>query len=79
MKAALDKEIEVVETLICQLKKCMAIYHKHKKYEEIKATLRDLKTCKIELERLIIEREAVIEAEKGAVGNAVERSGASIS
>jgi hypothetical protein len=79
MKAALEKEIQVVETLISQLKKCMAIYHKNKKYEEIKATLRDLKICKQELERLILAKEAIIEAEKGAVGNAVERSGTSIS
>lgn len=80
MKAhQLEKEIQVVETLISQLNKCLAIYYKEKQYTEFRITLTDIRTCKTELKRLIVAREAEIEAQKGAVGDAVERSGKIIS
>ena len=81
MKAAqLEREIQVVETILCQLNKCLAIYYKQKLYDEFRVTIKDIQTVKEELKRLIAAKEAEIEAEKGAATNAaVERSGTSIS
>ena len=81
MKAAqLEKEIQVVETILCQLNRCLAIYYKEKHYDEFRVTLTDIRKVKNELKRLIAAKEAEIETEKGAATNAaVERSGTSIS
>lgn len=75
MKASLDREIEVVETLISQLNSCLAIYYKEKLYDEFRVCLTDIQTCKRELKKLI----AAKEAEKGEAINAVERSRTGIS
>jgi hypothetical protein len=68
MKESLDREIQVVEHIIGQLKQCLAIYHKRKMFEEFKICLSDLQTCKTELQKLI----AAQEAEKGAAKNVGE-------
>jgi|tagenome__1003787_1003787.scaffolds.fasta_scaffold16752250_1 hypothetical protein len=54
MKAqiSIDREIEIVETIIAQLKECLKIYYKRKLHKEIKITKRDLEKCKVELKRL---------------------------
>lgn len=52
----IEREIEVVETIIVQLKKCLSMYYKNKMYCEITETLKDLRTCKTELNRLIAKR-----------------------
>jgi hypothetical protein len=46
------KEIEVVEHMIVQNRKCLVIFHKAKMYEEFRVTLNDLQVLKIELQRL---------------------------
>jgi hypothetical protein len=54
MKAphSIDREIEVVETIIAQLKVCLRIYYDENLFKEIKITKRDLQKCKVELKRL---------------------------
>jgi hypothetical protein len=82
MKAAqLKREIEVVENLINQLNKCLAIYHKEKMYEEFRVTLVDIQICRKELHKLMAAKKAEMEAEKGAATNVshFERSGENVS
>jgi hypothetical protein len=52
----IDREIEVVEVIIDQLKSCLVIYYKAKMYDEFKTTLKDVQTCKTELKKLIAKR-----------------------
>ena len=58
MKAphSIDKEIEVVETIIAQLKHCLKIYNQAKMYREMKITKKDIHKCRVELKRLYAKR-----------------------
>lgn len=81
MKAArLEREIKVVEVIIGQLNKCLAIYHKHKMHDEFRITLKDIQMCKEELQKLKSAKEAEMEAEKGAAinVNTSKRSGENV-
>lgn len=77
MSKSIDKEILVVETIIKQLRNCIAIYHREKRFDYIVATIKDIQICKTELKRLKVARMAELEAEKGVTTNAaMERSAA---
>jgi hypothetical protein len=79
----LEKEIQIVETLIRQLNQCLFIFHKEHKHKEFRNTIVDVHLCKKELKRLIAAREAEMNVGKGVARNevvqAMERSGKSIS
>lgn len=63
----IEREIQVVENIIKLLKDCLAISIRHKRKKECKSTLKDIKNCEEELQRLIGIREAKkIEAEDQA-------------
>jgi hypothetical protein len=69
MKAphTIEREIEVVETIIGQLKSCLKIYYQARMHEEFFSTLKDIRTCKTELKKLIAKRNSVQgEAKDGA-------------
>ena len=53
---SIDREIQVVETIINQLNSCLTIYRKNEMHDEFKITLKDIITCKQELNRLIAKR-----------------------
>jgi hypothetical protein len=74
MKQSLDREIQVVETIIKQLNSCLAIYYKEKLYDEFRVTLSDIQTCKAELRKLI----AAKDAEKGAAKNVGDKRGTQV-
>lgn len=75
MKVSLEREIQVVETLIQQLNGCLALYYKKHMHNEFRETFADIQLCKQELRKLI----AAKEAEKGeAKIETVERSGTSV-
>lgn len=64
MKAAqIDREIEVVRTIIAQLNQCLGIYIKENYHRDIKNTIKDIQICKNELKKLIAAKEAEKEAE----------------
>jgi hypothetical protein len=52
VQRTIEREIEVVEVIIDQLKSCLVIYYKAKMYDEFKTTLKDIQTCKTELMKL---------------------------
>lgn len=58
----LNKEIEVLYSMINVLNRCLTIYYKEKEIEAMKNTLQDLGKCKKELKRLILAKEAAREA-----------------
>jgi hypothetical protein len=68
VQSSIDRDIEVVETIITQLKTCLKIYYKAKMFDEFEVTLKDIETCKKELQKLIIAKdmqgETVYDAEK---------------
>jgi hypothetical protein len=68
MKAqrTIEREIEIVETIIAQLKECLVIFYKAKMYDEFKATLKDIETCKTELKKLKRNIQDQGEAKDGA-------------
>jgi hypothetical protein len=75
VKELLEKEIQVVETLISQLNACLALYHKKHMHNEFRITFADIQLCREELKKLM----AAKEAEKGVSEiETVERSGTSI-
>jgi hypothetical protein len=72
----IEKEIEVVEKIIKLLKDCLAISLKHRRKEECKSTLKDIRICEIELQRLVLiraakEKATADKAKEPAKGNAV--------
>lgn len=77
MKESIEREIEVVETIISQLKNCLAVYYKQKMHDEFKVTMIDIQKCKKELRYLIAKREKEKEQaqDAAAVEVQVERSG----
>lgn len=54
MKAphTIDREIEVVRTIIKQLKECLKIFKNAGMQKDIQATIKDIQKCKQELKRL---------------------------
>jgi len=54
----LEREIQIVENIIRLLHDCLAISKRHNRKEECKSTLKDIKKCEEELQRLIGIREA---------------------
>lgn len=54
--AKIDREIEVVETIIGQLENCLEIYANLEMYNEFRITLQDIQKCKIELKKLILQQ-----------------------
>lgn len=79
MKASIEREIEVVEVILSQLNRCMAIYYKNKMHDEFKVTMIDIQKCKKELKALLAMREKEKAQDAAAVEVEVERSGTSIS
>jgi len=51
-----DREIEVVETIIDQLKQCLVIFYRARAFDEFQETLKDIRTCKTELKKLKAKR-----------------------
>jgi hypothetical protein len=81
MKARqLDREIEVVETIIRQLNQCVGIYKNAGSRTDLKNTLKDIAVCKLELKKLVAAKKAEMEADEGATTDvSLERSGEIIS
>jgi hypothetical protein len=81
MKARqLDREIEVVETIISQLNQCVGIYRNAGSRIDLKNTLKDIAICKAELKKLVAAKKAEMEADEGAATDvSLERSGEIIS
>jgi hypothetical protein len=74
MKAStIEREIEIVETIIGQLNQCLAIFYKRKKYKDFKETLKDIQMCKKELHRLMAEKNTVKDIQQGEKVNDAEQ------
>ena len=57
---SIEREIEVVEHLLDQLKKCLVIFIRSKNFNEVKNTKNDIQKVKVELKRLYAKRDAEI-------------------
>lgn len=53
----LENKIRFVEKMIKQLEQCLELYYDNMLFDEILATRMDIETCKIELQKLINQRE----------------------
>lgn len=60
----LEKNIVVCRFILKQLKRCLALYFDKDMTEELKATLRDIKTVEAELQKSMIALDKAKEAEK---------------
>lgn len=63
----IEREIEVVESIIKVLNRCLAVNLTEKQIENIKNNIRDIDFCENELKRLIEVREAALVAKKGKI------------
>jgi hypothetical protein len=70
----LNHEIKIVETILGQLKKCLAIYYNEGLHEQFRATLADIQKVKAELKRLNAAKRVQGEAAKEQGENDKERS-----
>jgi len=60
MMRDLNKEIEVVESIIEVLNKCLAIHKQENHHKQVLSCLDDINICKKELQRLIEERKMML-------------------
>jgi hypothetical protein len=56
----INREIEVVESIIGVLNKCIAVYEHAKQPQQIANCLEDISKCKKELEKLIQEKKMML-------------------
>jgi hypothetical protein len=71
----LEKEIEVIKSMIDLLNRCLFISLKNNRIKEVKNTVKDIQLCKRELRKLILARDEAPEAQKEpAINGEVQRS-----
>ena len=70
----IEKEIEVVESIIFLLTESLVNDIRHLDYAEAKEAIKDIHTCKIELYKLVAAKEKVLEACKENSKDEVQRS-----
>jgi hypothetical protein len=67
----LQHEIECLEGMIRVLHRCMVVFKTEKKIESLKNNIMDLHKCKVEMKRLVEERENALIREKEKIGDAI--------
>ena len=61
-----ERDIFVLETIIQQLENCLMIFIETRKFTQVWDTKKDIQTCKKELKRLNVAKDAEKDAAKGA-------------